>query len=80
MNISEVLAEEFFNAPHSKVSTHEEWLLRLYSDMMKKEAELISMIEEEGRKRQKRWKPHSYQNSEAFTTHSVEKVQEHSTQ
>lgn len=39
------LVDEFFLAPRMPVSTHEEWLLRLCSSLMEREAQMASHME-----------------------------------
>lgn len=46
---TETLSREFFLAAHSTTSTHEEWLLRLCSQLMHREAFVISVMEENAR-------------------------------
>ena len=37
---ADTFARDFFNGQHANVTTHEEWLLREYSRLMHREAEL----------------------------------------
>ena len=39
------LVDEFFFAPNHPVTTHEEWLLRMYAQLMHREAHVVSMLE-----------------------------------
>jgi hypothetical protein len=45
----ETLVEEFFRAGHMPADTHEEWLLRLCSQLMHREAHVISVLEAQQR-------------------------------
>lgn len=40
---------EFFDAAHLATRTHEEWLLRICSQMMQREAAAVRMLEEQAR-------------------------------
>lgn len=41
----EMMANEFFNAERVAVNSHEEWLLRLAAALMRREAEVVSVLE-----------------------------------
>ena len=40
---------EFFDAAHLATHTHEEWLLRICSQLMQREAAAVRMLEEQAR-------------------------------
>jgi hypothetical protein len=61
----EILSREFFAAANLPTSTHEEWLLRVCSQLMHREAAAVSVLEYQaqqaqsatqgGRRRGRRW-------------------------
>lgn len=51
---AETYAREFFFSGNQPASTHEEWLLRLCSQLMHREAHVISMMEANARHMQPR--------------------------
>ena len=54
-HVSEMV-DEFFSASNVEIATtHQEWLLRLCSQLMKREAEVVSVLERERRGKRK-WK------------------------
>ena len=55
---AEELSHEFFPSATSTTSTHEEWLLRLCSQLMHREASVISIMEANLRhnKKKKPWR------------------------
>lgn len=66
-DMSEVLAQEFFFAGTTPTSTHEEWLLRLCSQLMHREAVAVSVLEAQARKAQQaqKWKRSSRGSAES---------------
>lgn len=46
-----IFAEELFSAHRRPVNTHEEWLLRLCSQLMHREATVVSVMEKNARPR-----------------------------
>ena len=61
---AETLSEEFFVAGRQATTNHEEWLLRLCSQLMHREASAVSILEEQvtqnpGRNRNRKWTPRS---------------------
>lgn len=45
MSHMQSMVDEFFRAPRMPADTHEEWLLRLCSQLMHREAELVARLE-----------------------------------
>ena len=73
---AEIFSREFFFGHSGAVSTHEEWLLRMCSQLMHREASVISMMEanvaqqQHARRRRRSWKSSS-SDSPAFNSAST---------
>jgi hypothetical protein len=55
----EELVDEFFMAPHQPATSHQEWLLRAYAQLMEREASVVS-IAEAAQKKERGWKRRSH--------------------
>lgn len=68
----EQLVTEFFTAPKMPATTHEEWLLRLCSQLMDREARVVSVMEQQQQMQQQaantsEWNPDCSPSSDAST-------------